>query len=284
MKEFITEHVVANTIRMKRSIFKGTFLIVEGDSDKKVYDNFINREECHIEIGHGKDNSIKAMKILESSSVKGVLAIIDADFWILDKNKIDSNNVMITDSHDIETMIIQSPVLDRFIVEFCSDSKINALKDNIRDILLRTCIPLGYLRWLSLKDSLNLKFEEMSFNKFIDKETLVTNIPNMVKEIKNHSQLHTLDETQVIEKLYKLMDIKHDPWQICCGHDLVNVLSIGLRKMFATYNTNTVEPYMIEKIIRTAYSYSYFCNSILYRNIKSWEDAHNSYKVLADVG
>lgn len=232
MREYITAHVVANTIRMKRSQFKGTIVVVEGSKDKKVYENFINNKECHIEIAHNKDNSTGAIKILEDSEVKGILAIIDADFWVLEEKRVDSNNIMLTDTHDIETMILQSPVLDRFIGEFGTENKIKVLKEDIRSILLNAGVPLGLLRWLSLKDNLNLKFEEVSFSNFVEKNTLKTNIPKMVKEVKNHSQLHSLDENLVIKNMDKLRDCECDPWHICCGHDLVNIISIGLRKLF----------------------------------------------------
>ena len=64
MRELITAHVVANTVRMKRSQFKGAIVVVEGAKDKKVYENFINKDGCHIEIAHNKDKAVDTIKIL----------------------------------------------------------------------------------------------------------------------------------------------------------------------------------------------------------------------------
>jgi len=43
MREFITVDREANAIRLQRSAFKGTFLLVEGSSDKIFYQLFVDK-------------------------------------------------------------------------------------------------------------------------------------------------------------------------------------------------------------------------------------------------
>jgi hypothetical protein len=40
MKDLVDKHIIANQIRMRRSSFQGTFIIVEGRSDKLTYSSF----------------------------------------------------------------------------------------------------------------------------------------------------------------------------------------------------------------------------------------------------
>lgn len=80
MQEFINGDVIANAIRMKRTHFDGSFLIVEGRSDKLVYERLVDIELCHIEIALGRDPAIHAIRILNADHIDGVLAIVDSDF------------------------------------------------------------------------------------------------------------------------------------------------------------------------------------------------------------
>jgi hypothetical protein len=42
VKKDLTAHSIANTVRMIRSLHEGAFLIVEGDTDARVYKRFVN--------------------------------------------------------------------------------------------------------------------------------------------------------------------------------------------------------------------------------------------------
>ena len=79
MREYITDHAIANAIRMKRPLFVGAFLVVEGISDKLVYGLVIDHEGCSIEIAHDRVNTLGAVRILNAYNFSGVLGIVDAD-------------------------------------------------------------------------------------------------------------------------------------------------------------------------------------------------------------
>ena len=67
MRDFITVDREANAIRFQRSAFKGTFLLVEGSSDKVFYQHFTDKNECKLVSTSGKPSSkLRAIKILET--------------------------------------------------------------------------------------------------------------------------------------------------------------------------------------------------------------------------
>ena len=72
--------IIANEIRMKRSQYQGTFLVVEGRDDRLFMERFICHEICKIEVAEGKENVCEVLRILESDNFMGVLGLIDADF------------------------------------------------------------------------------------------------------------------------------------------------------------------------------------------------------------
>ena len=80
MEEHLTSDSIASSIRMERSQFPGSFLIVEGGTDAKIYNNFIEDGKCQIEIAFSKENAIKIIEILNGDNFEGALAIVDADF------------------------------------------------------------------------------------------------------------------------------------------------------------------------------------------------------------
>ena len=85
MRDLLSVERVANQIRFRRSTYQGTFLLVEGNSDKIFYERFVDKSTCELVSTSGKPSSkfraISILKILEEkSSFKGVLAIVDADF------------------------------------------------------------------------------------------------------------------------------------------------------------------------------------------------------------
>ena len=46
MKQYLTPHDIANTVRMMRPVYEGSVVLVEGDSDARVYGRFVDDDHC----------------------------------------------------------------------------------------------------------------------------------------------------------------------------------------------------------------------------------------------
>lgn len=286
MREYLTPDRVANKIRLMRTQYQGTFLITEGETDARVWKNLVNLSQCFVENATNKEKAIAALDILEQDNFSGVLAVVDADFDRLEGTQSHTPNLLMTDTHDLETMLLQSPALEKVLAEYGSEDKIKKLTEStgqdIRTLLILPGVFIGYLRWLSLNDSLSLKFEDLSFKKFIDDTTLALDELKLIKTVKNNSQRHDLDEQTLQKRIEALKQKTHDPWSVCCGHDLISILSIGLCKALGSCNTKQVESLILEKDLRLAYEGSFFSRTELYQAILQWESANQPFKVLAD--
>ncbi len=284
MRESTTPYTVANEVRMMRTNHKGTMVIVEGPSDKIAYRNLLDQNACRIVIAHGCENATGALQILEDENFDGILTIIDADFRHVEKRASPSPNLLTTDLHDLECMMMASPALDKVLSEFAEPSRLKAFEERIGrsfvDTILRNTMIIGYFRWLSLRDQLRLSFKDLSFGKFVERSDLQIDVPRLIEEVKNNSQQHGLDDRDIRSQIESLRDPQHDPWQICCGHDLVAVLSFALRRTIAARNPTDVKPEALERALRLAYESVYFRDSELYKSIRSWESANPSYKAL----
>ncbi|MCU0286443.1 MAG: DUF4435 domain-containing protein, partial [Acidobacteria bacterium] len=121
---------------MTRSLHQGAFLVVEGDTDARVFRDFIDNT-CILIPAEGKDNAVKALEMLEKSGFQGLLVIVDADFWRLEGHKTVSMNLLLTDNHDFDTMILSTPeVMEKVLEEFGCTEKLAKFPGPIINIIL----------------------------------------------------------------------------------------------------------------------------------------------------
>lgn len=286
MRNYITADDVANGIRMTRTQFSGAFVIVEGQTaDLRVYKRLVDSEWTQVTPAHNKDNALAALKILEDNHFAGVVAIVDADFWRLEGRDPTSPNLFITDTHDLETMLLESPSLEKLLDELGSEQKMTRFiknnKTNVRQALLATARPIGYLRWVSQRNNLSLTFEGIIFSRFIDRDTLHIDISKLIREVKNKSRRHDLNESDLQDKIDELTDPQHNSWDICCGHDLVGILSFGLRRVLGSNDSNEVEPETLERFLRTGYESAYFLSTRLYQALRGWELSNPPFRIFS---
>lgn len=286
MKAYITADDIANTVRMMRTQHTGTILIVEGHKDMRVFDNLVNKVECKLLPAYGKDNATNALDMLEKDNFDGVLAIVDSDFWKLEGFVPSTPNLLTTDTHDLETMLIASGALDKVLSEYGSSNRIKRLSKPLRMLLLDSGLPLGILRWLSspTKYNLRLKFKGLTFDRFVDKSTLGVNVDTLINEVKTNSQKTTLNSQSIKNNIIALVKTGHDPWQVCAGHDLVEILLIGFKNVFGNRKVRNITLDLIDSSLRIAYEYIYFSSTQLHKSIKNWERSNSSFKVLGEFG
>ncbi|MEA5619583.1 DUF4435 domain-containing protein [Cronbergia sp. UHCC 0137] len=285
MREHLSVDREANAIQLRRETFSGVFLLVEGSSDKTLYERLVDNSECQlISYSNRKPSSkfcvIEIIKILDKNGFHGVIAIVDADFDHLGITPYSNPNLFRTDTHDLETMLLNSPALEKVIAEFGSEEKITRFGQDIRTVLLEVGTPIGYLRWVSQLDGLNLTFNGIKFSSFINELTLELDQIKLIQEVKNKSQAFALDSKNLQHRLISQQSSNDDPWQVCCGHDLVEILSIGLRKAIGSAKASDVESTCLERSLRLAYEETYFCKTHIYLSIRLWESNNQPFKVL----
>ncbi len=136
--------------------------------------------------------------------------------------------------------------------------------------------------WISKCEKLNLTFDGIKFSNFIDEQTLQIDELKLIQEVKNKSQAYSLKSEDLRQQLNSQKSNNHDPWQICCGHDLVEILSFGLRRVLGSNNAADVEPNSLERSLRLAYEEIYFRQTQLYLDIQIWESNNQPFRVLGN--
>lgn len=272
---------IANSIMMKRQIFQGCFLLVEGRDDHLFFKKFINVVTCNIEVAETKEKVVNTVWKLESRGFSGVLGVIDADFDRIEGNPSRSVNIILLETHDLENLLIRSPALDQVLAELGSQQKIKKFDRDIRETLLAAAISIGCLRLHSLRSGLNLKFQGLKYFRFINKNSLEIDLASFSKEVLNRSRRSNLPIEELVPAIVSIKCSGYDPWQICSGDDLVSILRLALnRGALGTKNSTEVSNETLCQSLRLAYSDDDFAKSQLIGDIKRWERRNAQFQVL----
>ncbi len=234
-------------------------------------------------VAHNRENAVQVLMILEGDNFVGALAIVDADFDLLEGKVLTSRNIFLTDTHDLETMILRSPALEKLLLEIGSESKQDGFRKKegkeVREALLGEGQHIGYLRWVSLRHGHALKFEGLNYRDFTNLSTLTVNQSKLIRIVKNHSQKPQLLDHEIQQQIEAIRDEAHNKWPVCCGHDLIGLLSVGLHKALGSRDWGEVKMEIIERSLRLAYEYAWFLDTQLYASIREWEDINSPFQV-----
>ncbi len=279
IKEEIDGNFIANSIRMDS--FNGYYILVEGQTDELFYSKFLNNEESNILICHGKENVIDAIHILDKSKTHvKYIAIVDKDYDFLDNNMPISNNLLRTDFHDVETMCIQSICFDDFSREYIKEEKVNEIciskSKTLREHIYEIALPIARARILSYKNNYSLKFKpvgnekkELDYTKFICKNSYSflgnTEMLNTLKIYYSQGLPKTIEE--INKELEALNLKKFDILDIVHGHDLTNIIVIGIKKSIGKSSFSNIKREEVERALRLVYSKQEFIKTKLYENL-----------------
>lgn len=295
MTKDITPERIANSIM--QDTYDGTYVIVEGISDYYLYSKFIDCENCQITIAHGKTNVTDAVTILNNRKFEKKLGIIDSDFKHIENESKEIKNLVQTDLHDLEMMIIQSSAFDHVInlyrVKSKLDAFLNEMRKDLRSILLDIASPIGYLKLLEKRHRFGLVFKPknpdgrpLSYTNFIDSTSMeFKGQKSLIQSVINYStnKSKKVEKLGVIEKALKdISRIEFDLWQLCNGHDMCNIIAISLRKKISNKNAKSVDYRTIEKDLILAYDSSSFRETKLFEQIRKWEESNPNKKILSN--
>jgi hypothetical protein len=289
MKKSIDASSVATRVMMTRASAPGAVMLVEGDTDARFFGN-LTHGTVVVVTAQGKDNVLGALATLAKWRVAGVLAIVDADYWTLEASP--AAEVLVTDSHDTETLILASPALTKVVREFLSGdslSTVEALVEQLREALLAAGEPFGCLRWVSDREGLWLNFSLVEPCEFVDSSDLSVRRDALIRRVRETTGGRvTLSDGELDARGGALQAKKRDRWLVCQGHDLVRlrsrVLPVVLDRRGETEageRARYVTSATLGRQLRLAYETRFFRKTKLYAAIRGWESRNPKYAVLA---
>ena len=290
MKSYLTSTRLMTKLGMLRCGKKSKALIVvEGITDYRVYGKIFNQATSEIVIGESKDNVVEAIKMCEQQQLKGIIGIVDADFWHT-QSKIPSlpKSLFVTDYHDLECMILHSKAYEYVFLEFGDPGKLaryeRQIGEKLTEWMLENVAKLGYLRKLSLERDLDFRFSTFKLTDFVDMRTLEIIEEKMIQAILFDSRKHNqYSVKQVSRWLHETIQPYDDLWQVCCGHDLMEWLTLAFVQSIGNYNAKKLFSGQLEGNFRLSYHAKLFEETFLYKGLKDWEKAQEGYQLFVTV-
>lgn len=249
-----------------------TCFIVEGHTDVSFLNSLFPQDCIHYDSPcSGKGDVITSVSILRESSDCSVYGICDADFDTIENKSYE--NIYLTDCHDLEMMLIAGGVLDKCITEHLKHDfsrnyffTINEFKSKLIASITHSVYLLGLLKWVNYKNSLNLNFKGMSYNKFVsfDGPNAQVNLDNYISHIlsRSNNKKCACGLAYLHAEINKLKKHTVDPKHICNGHDFTYIMSMAFKLEY--FKNKNVTQDNIETNMRLAYSLKSFKSTLLY--------------------
>jgi hypothetical protein len=275
----VSNNYAYNAAIMMRPMYSGTIIIVEGDHDKQIFQNFFNKEKCQIIVARKKSCALNAISRLNHKGYTGIIAIVDADFQYLDNEDTEEPNVVITDSHDLYTMIFSSNGLDKIVTYYCDPEQVAKVCTSIKDFLLKKASIIGIFRWLSSTNRKNyrLTFRDLNINDCINKNSLEIIINNLITNVLHESKRTDLNPEMIKREILEIDPNNYDLLDLCQGHDVLKILFIGLKNKFGSKMGKRIDFAQFEIAFRISYERGVFSETRMYQSLQAWETENSKY-------
>ena len=281
LKDYEDAQHIADTLLFDWDQANGrTILYVEGDDDEFVYRQFLCEARCEIVVQDGDNRLEDAIDWHNQNNRKGYLAIKDNHFDVLLKRTL-PKNILTTDGHDLEVMILSTKALERVIdVRLRGNERperITELISAIRDRLFRLGSLIGYFRLKSCCNQWKVKIKAYQF----------------LSQLSSDCELSFADAVQVVSQSYPNIDIsvvdqeefenlyKGHKQHLCRGHDLVFILGQIFKRMTKMYLQQEYNPGgELDDRLMIAFNDSHFCATQLCQKLLTWDTKNSKHQVL----
>ena len=272
-----TPGTIVAEIKMSRMSHNGSFLLLEGSDDVRFW---LARKhtDCELVIAENKPNVISSVDRLDSQHFAGALGVVDSDYDALMGVSHGSPNVLAVDAHDLECLLCRSAALGAVLAELGDAAKIRrfeaAAGAEIRYCLLDRALVFGQLRWAALRHGDTSDLQQIRIPRFVDENTWDVDDEGLLDAL----QIDSAGTADTWAK--RIVDLPPaDPWHVARGHDMVDILRIGLRKVLGSIGPQ-VGRKEIARILRQALPTEDFVETGLFGMVRQWEGQNTPYHIL----
>lgn len=284
MIDLTAEEILSELVLLNTTITAAAFLIVEGEADRKLFQQIVTDNDC-IYIYPAGTQSLVIDAIEELSSDPKLLneilptrGIIDRDYLVpLNKSPINPA-ILLSDLRDVECMMIDSGVFKAVTDEFVDWAKAgkSGIKNvaDLRAVLISVCAPVGALRFWSQSSSRNITFRHLDLAKCLkfDRGNKVTlDINGLLTRLQGAQKGQTVSANDFAnaQTLCSSENYFSSPLLLCRGHDLTVVLAAVLRKCIGNGGARAVCEDELERLLRIGFPKFWLAYG-LFNDLKAW--------------
>ena len=185
--------------------------------------------------------------------------------------------MLYTDAHDLECLLCRSSALDKVLAEHGDAAKIQRFERagiDVRTALLERALAFGRLRWAA-RARPAIALRGMAAPRFVDEDTWKVDDERLIRETVSDADARAA----IKMRLAQLPDA--DPWYVAHGHDMVEILRTGLRRVLGDLPAR-ITATDVAALLRAGMSPEALRETGLGAGVYSWQAANRPYSVLAD--
>jgi len=243
------------------------FVLVEGESDIRLFRKFFNLDNCKVEnIPGGKFKLEECVKEL-ITKYPLLIGLRDADFLHLEGTTYTEPNMFLTDLHDMEMILVsEDDVFSALIFEHTAISKDKHVE--VRNNIITAIKQVGHLRFLNEKENIEYNFDP-TFKDLISFSKLGIDFSQYFMRILSKSPKAKIKDLKIVEgKINALNVFGFDNLQLTNGHDFIKALTQFLKESSGA----TIGDDNITSSLRMSYTTEHFMKTKLYSDTKDWAD------------
>lgn len=264
--------------------FTGCHVFVESGCDCRFWKNYLNSNNTKLRACNGWSEVVDAVKKnIEEGNV--CLGIIDRDFRDYVNNYGDlPANVLMSDEHDVEMMIIKSEGIGRVVNNFDPADHIEKFEkkesSTVLEIILNISDKIGLLKLIDRKEYLGLKlrkkgkgteFDLPDYENFLDKDGHYISDRKMIEYLVGWSINNKQKPRKSVDEILALYDLEkasqYDSYKLSSGHDVTHLIAHFIWKYISGEKTNKDD---LEKILRATFSLDSFSHTNIYGALSQW--------------
>ncbi|WP_028302071.1 DUF4435 domain-containing protein [Oceanospirillum beijerinckii] len=273
MRQYLSNEARINELRMlmkKKKYRNKLFILLEGTSDIRLFRSLLNRDKVVVDSMDGKGRIEQIVRAVDKVHQQRVKGICDADYDHLNGRSYASGLILLTDSHDIEAMMLGSPALDAVISEYASPEYYDALHRQLLKKALEVCYEIGLLRWINDDENLFLSFKELDFRRFTTINNLKIDFDRsrVIPALLSISKSARIQQQALEQRLEEYREREADPFQVCAGHDLTRFMAMVMNQQ--EVGMYRLDGRGLESALRLAYQIEDFEHTQLFEQLSDW--------------
>lgn len=254
------------------------WVVVEAEEDVAVYEKFMRPDSTVVKTSEDSSGrkgyanvEFIVREIKEEVPVAHIMGIRDADYSRYEEGFTVPDNIFLTDRRDLEMTLLEADSVTQALRTWAPDYDAALAK------CISVCRHFGYLRIYNEMADLSVVFHKnlrpakyWDFNQRCIVEGWEQD--SMAKFVALAGDKCTAADVRAFITTHSLEG--ESLYDICRGHDLLNLLSLVLIKK--EYSEKSIMHKMTE-----AYSLENFKATQLYANLKEWQDAEGVFALVA---
>jgi hypothetical protein len=273
-------HDIAQQIRMERQVLrKVSFLLLEGDTDIKRFDRYIDEAVCSPVNCYGRDNAIEATELLYDDGFAGALAVVDADFDRVCNSLNVHEGIIYSETHDLDLDWSIPDIVGRYINEVGDKSKwtSHGSAAEIIDKILLGLKPISVARLLNHQKQITYKLSGINADKCF--ANFAVDVDAYLDLVFEGRAVSTATRDALKQKIVSAAAKTYDLRQLTNGHDFHCALGACLRGTLGARAIPQTWGKEVESHLRLSCDEAEFRTMSVYFGIREWAQDNAPFRV-----